>query len=413
MFDYFFKGFAFFTSISIFMIAFFRAANTGITWDEALTYLNYVLPNIFDSLFKNQLLNNHILNSFFIRIINIFSQSGYNELFIRFPNLVFYCIYMFFSFLIAKQYKNKFFVFILFIFNYYINEFFGLARGYGMACASITGAFYFFEKWKIVRTNEKPTNFLFICFLFFCLLSVLSNSITLYIVISFLLIINFKYKKDLLQPSYFPFYIIFFLNALHTIINSVGVGSVYSTHSIYSSIMSIPNMFSNIIYISWLILIIFLLSFFRVIIKTKTKNDYCLLMIFFIIICLFSHIIFRRGYPVTREMIPFYPLFVMIMASATEETPNCKTKNIFLMICTVALCFQFVIKINLKSTGDWSDNYSIREVVYNYIGTHGIQTNKEEFRSFIDIYWKQSGNNPVVIFYAEKAELFYKNNTGE
>jgi len=409
--DKFFTGFAVLAGFSAFSIAFFRAANTGITYDEAYTYLNYVLPDIFVSFFKSQLLNNHILNSLCIRAISALSQSKYNELLIRFPSLVFYCIYIIFSLLIAKQHKNWFLIFILFISNYYLNEFFGLARGYGMACTCITAACYFFERWKLNYTSRKPDASCFLCFLFFCSLGALSNSITLYGILGFLLIINFKYKKNLFRPAYFPFYMAFLLAALHTL--GASNEAVYSTHSIYSCIMSIPNMFSDSKYPALLTALTFFLSFIYLMIKTKANDDYCRILAVFTIVCIISQLVFRRGYPVAREMIPFYPVFVIIMANALAYLPNRKMAKPAFAICIAALCFQFFLKIDAKSTRDWNDNYSIRNTVYAYIASNDIFANREEFISFIKTSREQSEDNPVFTFYAEKAEQYLKNRAKE
>jgi hypothetical protein len=410
----FFAGFALISGFIMFSIAFFRATNTGITYDEASTYINYVLPNVFDSLSKNQSLNNHFLNSFCIRVIMFFSQSKCNELLIRFPNLVFYCIYFIFSYLIAKQYKNLFFIFTLFISNYYLNEFFGLARGYGMACACIAGICYFFEKWKSVYKSNKTDSLYFYLFLFFCFLAALSNSITLYIIFCFLVLINFKYKKDLFKLSYFPFFIIFFLAALHSVMfSNRGGESVYSTHSIYSSIMSIPNMFSNSKYLTFLIALLFLLSFIYLMKKTRAKDDYCWILVIFTVICIVSQLVFHRGYPVAREMIPFYPISVIIIANALKHTPNWKMAKPAFVVCTYVLCFQFFLKIDTKSTRDWNDNYLIRNIVYSYIASHDIFAGREEFLSFIKTSQELQHNNPAFTFYAEKAEFFLRNRTEE
>jgi len=416
----FFAGFAVFTGIIVFTIAFFRAANTGITWDEALTYQLYVLPNIFDSFTKNQILNNHFLNSLCIRVVMFFSQSKYNELLIRFPNLLFYCIYIAFSYLIAGQYKNKFFVFILFISNYYLNEFFGLARGYGMACACMAGVCYYFEKWKSVYINKRNDHMPFLLFLFFCTVAALSNSITLYISFCFFILINFKYKKDIFTLPNMFVYIIFFLVVFHSVRSSNRGGEgVYSTHSIYYTVMSIPSMFTDSTYLTFLIALVSFLSFGWLIIKTKANDDYCWVLIIFIIVCVVSQVVFQRGYPVMREMVPFYPVFVIIIANALKYVSNYRITKPILAVCAVLLIFQFSLKINSGSTKDWNDNYSIRNVVYSYIVSHDVLNNKEEFLSFIracqDIRTSQgqSSGEPVFTFYVEKVEYLLKNNSGE
>jgi hypothetical protein len=400
----------------VFMIAFFRAANTGITWDEALTYELYVLPNMFDSFFKHQLLNNHILNSLLIRLAGFIAQSKYNELAIRAPSLFSCVIYIFFSYCLSQKSKNRYFVFTLFILNYYLNEFFGLARGYGMACTFITGAIYFFEKWKSCLKNKISDNKSFHLFMLFCSLAVLSNTITLYIVFCFLVIINFKYKKDLFKFSMIFYFFIFLLAALHAIISSRrGGAGVYSSHNFYDCVISIPSMFSNSKYLVLLLSLLFCLMFIYLTIKTKIKNDYLLVFIIFIVVCIIGQLVFHRGFPLMREMIPFYPVCVLIIANALEHLPNGKITKSILAFCIILLSFQFIIKIDTKTTKDWSDNYIIRNNIYSYVVSHDIIHQKSEYQDFIDNYRSTLNGNPVISFYEQKISHFlnYNYNLGE
>lgn len=109
---------------------------SDITYDEAHTYLMYCkkeAPNFL----AIHLANNHPLNSFFIYISSFLFP--YNELAIRFPNLLFLLLYLICSIKIAKSYKSgKLFVFGLFsLYFFLVPVFFSQARGYGIATTLI------------------------------------------------------------------------------------------------------------------------------------------------------------------------------------------------------------------------------------------------------------------------------------
>jgi hypothetical protein len=401
-----FAGFVLLASVFIFVIAFSRAASTGITWDEALTYERYVLPaDIIQSYIQSRMLNNHILNSLLIRIVGFVSKIEYNESLIRFPSLLFYCIYIVFSYLIARRSKSPYLVFVLFVSNYYVNEFFGLARGYGIACACITGAVYFFEKWKCRKDNrisDKYFHYVMIC----CSLAALSNAITLYVIFGFLMLLNFKYKKDILKISNTLYFLIFFIVACYTVISSNRGGeSVFSSHNFSHMLLSIPFMFVHSKFLILLIAVLFILCAAFVMIKEKGRNDYVILLIVFCTICFISQLAFRRGYPVAREMIPFYPICVVIIANLLGSLSNFKIIKPLSMIFILIMCIQFVNKIDTRGTFDWRDNYPIRDEMFAYISSHDIIANKAEYRIFVEAIKTKYSNNPVVSFYDNKINL--------
>jgi hypothetical protein len=133
----------------VWIVALARAAETALTWDEAYTYLRYSAPNIFiSSLPSMQTVNNHILNTFLIRLASFLTNTEYSELIIRFPNIFFAIIYIVFSYKISKNIKYSYFAFSLLIANYYLNEYFSLARGYSMSASAMVAALYYFIRFR-------------------------------------------------------------------------------------------------------------------------------------------------------------------------------------------------------------------------------------------------------------------------
>ena len=135
------------SSLLVLSLTIYRAFNTCLTYDEAYTYLHYAKNfswKSFSYLIKpGALANNHFLNSLIIAILDRIFGCSYNEFIIRLPNILSYILYLFFGYKISKQYESKYLIMSLFLFNYGAHEFFGLARGYGMAAALVLGGMYF------------------------------------------------------------------------------------------------------------------------------------------------------------------------------------------------------------------------------------------------------------------------------
>ncbi|GHV86883.1 hypothetical protein AGMMS50255_1790 [Spirochaetia bacterium] len=64
-----------------------------------------------------------------------------------------------------------------------------------------------------------------------------------------------------------------------------------------------------------------------------------------------------------------------------------------------------MIKINIKSTRDWNDNYKIRNDIFEYVASHNIVDDQEEYISFIQSCNEKNNGNPVVSFYTEKIKI--------
>ncbi len=124
----------------LFAIVLIRSIVSGITYDEAYTYMNFGRIDLFNyntlrHLYSKAgcIANNHWLNSMLINLCHLITGVDYNEFLIRLPSLVFFVLYLIG---VGYGYKRKQFSLTTLFFlvsNYYLLEFYGLARGYGMA----------------------------------------------------------------------------------------------------------------------------------------------------------------------------------------------------------------------------------------------------------------------------------------
>ena len=177
------------TSIIIFTISVIRSLKTGITFDEALTYLNFVLNPEADNV--DFMANNHLLNTYLIKFLTFLTGIKYNEFLIRIPSLIFYIVYIIYTYRLSHLYKNKYFISSLLLFNYVINEFASLARGYMMASSIVLMGIYYYKKWLLEKKNNDLKKALFLL-----LISGLANTITLIIFGSFTLDATIRILKE-------------------------------------------------------------------------------------------------------------------------------------------------------------------------------------------------------------------------
>jgi hypothetical protein len=383
---------------AVFTVAVSRAANTGMTYDEAATYINYVLGGVIKGIFSRQFLNNHILNSVLIRIVCLVTQIKYNEFFIRLPSLVFYAVYIVFSCRAAGLSRYRYFVFVLCVSNYCVNEYFSLARGYGMAASCMLGAFCYFDAW---RKNNDEKNLK--KFLLWASLAALANGIALYSIFCVLAILVFKYRKNPFRLSNLAWFLIFLFSALFVVIMGRNGRPVASTHNFYDSMgpAVFGTLVSNNSVLTFLVFAFFLAAAAFVLFKTKFTNDYTLIYLIFMCVSFVSNMIFRKGYPLSREMIPFFPLVVFIMIETLRLIkPNTAT-GISLSALSILLCFQFVAQININGVAELEDSYPIRREIFEYLNTG----NKDAaaYEEFIDHY-----RNPVADFYRQKYDMLLR-----
>lgn len=105
------------------------------------------------------------------------SLWGDSELSIRSPNLFAHLLFLIFSYLIVKRFLHPLLIigsFIVLNTNPFVLEFFGLARGYGLAMAFMLGSVYFLIRHMEVNPKVIPNKYILLSFLF-SMAAVLAN----------------------------------------------------------------------------------------------------------------------------------------------------------------------------------------------------------------------------------------------
>lgn len=352
----------------------YRAATTGITYDESYTYLYYVPTNplkVFLEIFNEGVLaNNHILNSFFISMFNALSKVKYNEFIIRFPNILFYIVYLYFAYKICENNKYRYAGFSLLTLNYGLNEFFGLGRGYGMSSALVLGGLYYFKEY--LSNNKKSTlNISYI----FLLASCYANSSSLIVYATILLLsgiyllknkklIDFLKKNFLLIPI-IAGTVIIILYHFHVSKSNLPLygGTTGFYNDVLRSMFSVYGFADLLINYLLNILILLLVIIFA---RKYNKNDNNYIRLSAVVYCLLLIIVTKASgkmWMTGRSLLPTIPLMSISIIEIVELLKIKKT-IIFQSIIVILLVLTFANNYSVNYTREWKDNYSLREKCY-------------------------------------------------
>ena len=396
-------------SLFVFFIVLVRAATTAITWDEAFTYIAYAKNFHINQLIDihSNYANNHILNTLMIFVVNKLCGLQYNELVIRLPNIIMLIFYFIGSYIFAKDEKNKYLLFSGLILNYYVMEFFGLARGYGIATCIIIWMYYFFK--KAIKQNYDDKNILLSCL--FGLIACYANTVSILALgticsVYFIELIRKKkvvkfVKRNILKIIpliiFFIYIVIFHFivtGADKPVFGEVEGATIIGFFKHNFIWMFIQNETVNIILsITILITIILCIILFR---KKMEEMPFFVSLFILLLYLILPSIILQKPFLIERCLVPLWPLFIAgvveIFNLLTQKVPNNIVK-LLTATCTLLLLFMFCIRINIRETRDWKDNYKVRDIVHSALYNHRTLT-KEEYDEIRKIYG--------ITFYREK-----------
>ena len=399
-----------------FIIALIRSAVTAITYDEATTYLFFYQENLFDPAVLRWyfttdgcVANNHWLNTFLIYIVCKLTDIKFSEFMIRFPILMLYAVYLF---AVCRAYKKSlipFPVLILLAGNYYLNEFYGLARGYGMANTFVFLFCIRYIQWK--RSDFREMKYLNLAMID-AMLATFSNTIVLLLypavgcVCLYRLITKkqfgaFARKCGLIFLVLIGFSILMVI--YHFNISSEGKPLYTGTHNFFDSfVKGYVNMFifgkNMITAVSVLIIAVLLVCVLRI--NRGMKDlDLALMMILFIAANFVMHFITHKGYIATRILLPFYAFMVLSVSEIIQTALSLpvisgkvipqNAKNIAGAVLCVACVWIFAGQINLHGTKDWKNDYRYR-VLENGSAMTGITHNGMQDHPANEFYIKKN-----------------------
>jgi len=401
-----------------FMIVLIRACYSNIWYDEAFTYMYYVLPivknpsfSIIRNFWEDSLANNHWLNTLLIALFTKLSHIYWEEIIIRLPNIMFSLIYLIFLAYLFFKKKINLLLFILLSCNYYFIDYMRQARGYGMCAILVFFSIYFLENWRI---NKYENQSYLIWGLIFLMLSAYANSVALIPLFAYGLVILIRLieNKKLFDfiKKYWIFLIIYFIFSFiiikyHFMISNIDNGKpLFKTENtslpfIIKSYLSwiIPNYLVNIAFLA--VIVILVISITYIIIKThRFKCDSGLSMLLYVGCLVSMNLIFKRGGLLERTLLPGYTLviigtyniihdaYLLLLKSLTRENFKkfiryiLKLGTILLSLC---LFINFINNIHPLESGYW-------KIV--------------EFQDADKVDWTNKNDDPAEEFYKNKKE---------
>lgn len=347
-------------------VAVLRAICSPITQDETFTYMFWALRTVDEfnvrrlfHMFISSNANNHLLNSLLIALVTKLTNVRYNEAIIRIPIMVFAFLYYTAAARCLAEKEVNIAEFSLLCFSYYMNEYFGLARGYGMAAYLVLVALIFFKKYLVSLSFKS----LWVCIYLF-ILSAYAASVTLLLIfaVGAVAIADLAKRKLLIafmQQWAFRVVIAAALLAVilyyHWRVTSVenelylfradSVNFIFYTRQ-YLYFVTHCKTFSSIVL--WILSVSILIVFVCSILIAKGKHcelSIALMIHTTLMFCI--PLIFRRGTLTERLLVPSYPLVVLGTGEMVRNCCNFPSahlslyRNVFKAICITILIAMF------------------------------------------------------------------------
>ncbi|MCR5502491.1 MAG: hypothetical protein K6F53_05755 [Lachnospiraceae bacterium] len=424
--------------VTVFVISVIRAAVSSMTYDEAFTYCRFVrridpssLRAFFDSLKfagEEAPTNNHWMNTLLIFGADRIFHTAYNEFVIRFPSLLFFAFYLIAVF---KGRRKGFYsgITVLFLIgNYYLGEFYSIARGYGMAQTLVFAACLFYLDWK--ESEYEKDGSLMLCAAFLAL-GVTANSIVVFILPSFgifwlIRLIRKKKLKDFLLRRWWFVLLFFAFVGFFALKQMSDAGDKFAEEkqgNFFSEVIGgMIGMFVKKPLLMWgaaiLLVLVTALSIFCLR-KKVFERDLFWMFVIFLAVDLFASLILHNEYIAGRFTLPFYGMFVLgfsglfSMAARSLTESGAKTaessgkpgksektvRRIFAddrLIPAVGLILLLILgalylnKLNVHTVSEWNfDENRGEKILTGYLINGEYSDVPKETPSFTDVFYRE------------------------
>ena len=372
-----------------------------ITYDEGWTISSFSNLRTLDIItYTHCDANNHIANTLLIKLFH--SIFGTSKFISRLPNVLAFAVYLLFSYKIATKFLNPLIgvsLFIALFSNPFLIDFFGLARGYGIALSFMIVSIYyvicFLETFKFKYAYFS---------LFAASFAVISNFplinywLGLFFTIHLAYYFKSKDRREILKLLGVNTGILIFLAFIiyEPIRKLVNTGSLfYGGHSdFYTDTLLSLTAFSlydpynlksarlTLNIILGFLFFIFTISLVGKFQKLRLLYDRKYLLAILLIIPIVSNIIqyylFGTHYLIDRTALFYYPLIIIVFFFFANDITNLKllivSKISTLIICS-GLVINLIIHLNLFKTITWDHDSRTTEIL-TYLNDMGTSENK-------------------------------------
>lgn len=412
----------FFAAVLMAAVAFFctavRAFTTNLTDDEAYTYINYVRAyqplnlSWLTHLYNTCRANNHWLNTFLIWCTSK-ALGPYSEAAIRLPNVALFAGYLVAVLAALRRGRISFLCSAFLISNYYLNEFFGLGRGYGMAAAFVLFTLLAYGSWR--RTGCEDRGFVLLILL--CLtLGAASNTVVLLLYPSVGLLMLYRMIRERRLGDFLRVHFIaailfvlctYVLVRYHLAVSVRDTALYVGTQGyVHSTVMEFLHMLVTGRAASLALAALILAGVAAsaaILIREKAHSDispavafdYFWMLVLFVLVSMAIGAVFRRGYLTGRTTLPFWPLVVLggyglaqaaAAALAARHTSVRRVLQTAAVLCAALVFVLFLKKMRLDSTRDWPWDYGTRERVAESVQKTGTYP-EDAIQDYTDIFY--------------------------
>lgn len=405
-----------------------KALLVPITHDEASSCLVFSAQSVKSILsYDDPWPTNHILNTLAVKLTAFL--FGLTQFTGRLPNLISSIFYLFFVYKISRLISSSFVVsitiFLIFLCNPYMNDFFSLARGYGMAVAFMTASIFYLL--LFLKENSYKNIFAIMVFGF---LTVAANFSFLVYMASLNVILFFVcfyfYRKGKFRIDFFVklILIVIAFDLLLAAFSYMPVSRMSATNQFrfwgsggfYSeTFMSLFNTFLfDIKYFSWqysylpkvllgVIVLIIVSGFFVALKYGFEKNNKsrvfiisCLLLLSTVGINLTQHKLLGTPYLWGRTALLYVPLIALMTGSGLEilYAHFNKGGKIISWIFIAVISIHLIICFNLKYVKEWQFDQNTFDVLSELKKIKDTRKPNERIR--LNTHWLFS---PSINFY--------------
>lgn len=403
-----FRNFSILVGVFVFLVILIRSIVVGITYDEADSYIRYVrYVKGFGGFLIIDIANNHPLNTLLIYLTTSITQIQFNEFIIRLPNVSAFFIYLLLAYKISATQKYRYFTFSALVLNPLLNEFFGLARGYGLAATFTLAALMVY-----IANRDNPKNIIIAAYLF--TLSSASIASGLVLLAGFAIFVAFfdlgiNNLPQFIRKNIVHIILMLLINTylayafIMAASNDPNLVGDYTGNLFHAVPFSFAGMFITIEPFQMALAVIGSL-FFVISILTHIKKlriiPFSMLLTLYIVIAYSIATIMAKPLPSGRVLLPVYPLLalsgvelVIRICEANKKYLSPKLVPTFLGIVSFMLVLNFAKGINFTYVSGWSENYRIPLLVYKAMVEHTAMPNV---------------GNPAEEFYINQIELHIK-----
>ncbi len=375
-------------SLLVFSYVAARTWRLDATYDEVWTITEYLPLTYWEILSREPCnSNNHILNSLLIKLFDSVLHgriAGLHGLVIaRLPNLIAFALYLTFAFKTARRFFPPITGLLFFVLSWcnpFLLDFFGLARGYGLALGFMMPALYF-----LLRFRERLSLRCAALSLAFSLCSVLSNLpfLNVYLAIAGLVFLFPFIKNKTRQPDLKLLGILFFFSfALFAILyepvrKMLAGGDLYyggyvgfyhdTLHSLTKASLGRPFQEEGFplqlnLFLAALALLV-ILGWQRVP-KLPAFALFCTAILAIpILSSLLQHWWLGNLFLIGRTALFYFPLFILVMAAWAGNATSAAIPNIILSLVVAGLVVNLAQNANFYKTINWPHDSRTSEVV--------------------------------------------------